>query len=215
MAPESQEEHDTRMLEELKGKNVAHYSVMLGAWLQTKMEYDKTLVTLSFGGIALLVTVINLTGWWSVWSVLLFTAAFSGFLMTIGCALVIYERNAAHIESEIRGHHKDFKLARLDKFLKYAFLFGAICAILGSTISIGRKQMAESTTKTTTPTQNLNESLKGIDNLAPTEHLRSLSGIENLKPPAVTPAPPAQSPSSTAQPQAPSPSQAPTDKATK
>ncbi|HYT55619.1 MAG TPA: hypothetical protein VEQ38_12985 [Verrucomicrobiae bacterium] len=80
MTSESKDEQDKRLLEELKGKNVAHYSVMLAAWMQTKMEHDKTLVTLSFGGIALLVTVINLTGLWSLWSVLLFAAPLRRFL---------------------------------------------------------------------------------------------------------------------------------------
>jgi len=176
VSPETQEERDKRMLEELKGKNVAHYSVMLAAWMQTKMEYDKTLVTLSFGGIALLVTIINLTGPWSVWSILLFIGAFGGFLLTIGCALVIYERNAAHIESEIRGEHKDFKLKLLDKFLKYSFLCGIVCAILAATLSIWSKQMVEPNKKATTA-QNLNESFQGIETLKPTDEVKSLSGI--------------------------------------
>ena len=186
MAPETEEDRDKRLSEELKGKNVAHYSVMLTAWLQTKMEHDKTLVTLSFGGIALLVTVINLTGYWSLWSVLLFVGAFTGFLLTIGCALVIYERNAAHIESQIRGEQIDLRLQFLDRFLKYSFLFGTVCAILASTISIGSKQMADSTHKSNSATtQQLQESVKGIENLGPSDYLRSLSGIENLKPPQV------------------------------
>jgi hypothetical protein len=208
VAPESKDEQDKRFLEELKGKNIAHYSVMLAAWMQTKMEHDKTLVTLSFGGIALLVTVISLTGLWSVWSVLLFAGAFGGFLLTIGCALVIYERNAAHIESELRGAHKDFKLKLLDKFLKFSFLFAVVCAIFASTLSIWSKQMAEPT-KTTT--QQLNESLRGIETLKPKDEVRSLSGIENLKPPTVIPAPEQPATSGTAQSQAPA-GQAQSDK---
>lgn len=206
MAPETKDEQDKRVLEELKGKNVAHYSVMLAAWMQTKMEHDKTLVTLSFGGIALLVTVINLTGLRSIWSIVLFAGAFGGFLVTIGCALVIYERNAAHIESEIRGEHKDFKLDLLDKLLKFSFLFGAVCAIFASTLSIWSKQMANSTKLTITPAiieQLALESLQGIGNLKPTEEIKSLSGIGNLKPPEITPAPTQPATSSAAQTQAP------------
>jgi len=208
VAPETKDEQDKRLLEELKGKNVAHYSVMLTAWMQTKMEHDKTLVTLSFGGIALLVTVINLTGLWSLWSIVLFASAFVGFLLTIGCALVIYERNAAHIESQIRGEIKDFKLELLDKFLKFSFLFGAVCAIFASTLSIWSKQMAESN-KTTM--QQSNESLRGIEILKPTDEVKSLSGIENLKPPVFIPAPEQPATSGAAQSQAPA-GQAQTDK---
>jgi hypothetical protein len=197
---ESKEELEKRLLEELKGKNVAHYSVMLGAWMQTKMEHDKTLVTLSFGGIALLLTIINLTGVWSIWTVLLFLGSFTGFVLTIACALIIYERNATHIESELRGDHRDFKLAQLDKFLKYTFLVGAVCAILASTISMWSKQMTRA--KITTA-QDLSESLKGIENLGPAGEVKSLSGIENLKPQVVNPASTQPTTSGTAQTQSP------------
>ena len=214
MAPESQDERDKRLFEELKGKNIAHYSVMLAAWMQTKMEHDKTLVTLSFGGIALLVTVINLTGLWSLWSVLLFVGAFVGFVVTIGCALVIYERNAAHIESELREERRDFKLGLLDTILNFSFLFGAICAIFASTISIWSKQMESSTKLTKTPTTTEHralESFQGIENLKPMDEVRSLRGIESLKPPALTPAPEQPATSGAAQSQPPA-GQAQTDK---
>jgi hypothetical protein len=62
VGPESEEEERSRKLDELKGKNVAHYSVLLAAYIQTKMEHDKTLVTLSAAGIGLLLTIISLTG---------------------------------------------------------------------------------------------------------------------------------------------------------
>jgi len=42
--PESKEEAEKRVLRELEGKNIAHYSVLLSSWIQTKMERDKTLM---------------------------------------------------------------------------------------------------------------------------------------------------------------------------
>jgi len=60
--PENKDEERTRKLEELKGKNVAHYSVLLSAWIHTKMEHDKTLVTVSIGGIGYLISVLTLVG---------------------------------------------------------------------------------------------------------------------------------------------------------
>jgi hypothetical protein len=142
----------------------------------------------------------------------LFGCAFVGFLLTIFFALVIYERNASHLETEIRGMGpKDFKLAQLDRFLKWSFMFAVICAILASTISIGRKQMAESV-KTTTSPQNVQESLRGIENLPP-EQDRSLLGVENLKPAAVEQRPATNPTTTTGTTESPSvPSQAQTDK---
>jgi hypothetical protein len=147
--PETDDESRSRALEELKGKNIAHYSVLLTAFIQTKMEHDKTLVTLSAGGIGLLLTLLNLTGSGSTVSLVLFGGSFSGFLLTIGCALVIYERNASHIENELRGGApKDFKLHLLDRSLKWSFMFAVLCAILAGTVSMWSTQMAASTKST-------------------------------------------------------------------
>ncbi|MDA8663964.1 hypothetical protein N9L66_03280 [Porticoccaceae bacterium] len=60
--PETDEEREARVLRELEGKNVAYYSTMLSAWIETKMERDKTLVTLSAAGIGLLVTILTVIG---------------------------------------------------------------------------------------------------------------------------------------------------------
>ena len=59
---ESDEDMKARKLRELEGKNIAFYSTLLSAWIQTKMERDKTLVTLSAAAIGLLVTILT-TGW--------------------------------------------------------------------------------------------------------------------------------------------------------
>ena len=40
--PENKEQAEERRLHELEGKNIAHYSTMLGAYLQSKLELDKT-----------------------------------------------------------------------------------------------------------------------------------------------------------------------------
>lgn len=43
-------------------KDVAYYSALVSAWIQTKMERDKTLASLSAGGIGLLVTILSTVG---------------------------------------------------------------------------------------------------------------------------------------------------------
>ncbi len=60
--PELKDDREKRKLRELEGKNIAHFSVMLSAWVQTKMERDKTLVTLSSAAIGLLITLITTVG---------------------------------------------------------------------------------------------------------------------------------------------------------
>ncbi|MGY0582644.1 MAG: hypothetical protein ACW7DV_11235, partial [Paraglaciecola chathamensis] len=58
----AESEDDKRNLREFEGKNVAFYSTLLSAWIQTKMERDKTLITLSSAAIALLVTMLTTVG---------------------------------------------------------------------------------------------------------------------------------------------------------
>ena len=150
MAPESQDERDKRLFEELKGKNIAHYSVMLAAWMQTKMEHDKTLVTLSFGGIALLVTVIDLTGLWSLSVVLLFVGVFVGLSLPSGALSQSTNATQRTFRAGTTRRAQGFKLGLLDTILNFSFLFGASCAIFPSTISIRSKQMESSTKLTDT-----------------------------------------------------------------
>ena len=60
--PETEDEAHRRVLAELQGKNVAQYSVLLNAWIQTKMEHAKTLVTASLGGIGIMLSVLSFAG---------------------------------------------------------------------------------------------------------------------------------------------------------
>jgi hypothetical protein len=112
---ESEEERQKTMLKELEGKNVAYYSVLLTAWIQTRMERDKTLVTLSAAGIGLLVTILSTSGVKSSLQLAFFVGSFAGFLITIWSCVQIYQRNSLHIEQEIRGSEqkKDLGLGKV------------------------------------------------------------------------------------------------------
>lgn len=201
MSPESAEEYDKRMIEELKGKNLAFYSVMLGAFIQTKMERDKTLVTVSLGGLGYLITTVTYVGLSSLWDLALFIGGFAGFMLTVVAALVIYNRNAELIEYELRGGasiqskpRPDLK--QLDRFIVTFFSVALLCAIfVGS--KIGWSKYMASTDKSIKSTQTqVQESLEGVGRLHPAnnEYQRSVHGLENLAPSAISPTPGTQSP---------------------
>lgn len=80
---ESIKDAEKRALRELEGKNIAHYSILLSTWIETKMERDKTLVTLSAAAIGLLVTILTTVGVKSLWEIPLFAFAVTSFLATI------------------------------------------------------------------------------------------------------------------------------------
>ena len=86
---ESNEEREKRCLRELEGKNIAHYSAILSAWIRTKMERDKVLITLSAGGIGLLVTIFSTVGVKHWWEILPYMIAVIFFLATIIVCLFI------------------------------------------------------------------------------------------------------------------------------
>ncbi len=128
---ETQEEQEKRLLEELKGKNIAHYQVLLSAWIQTKMERDRTLISLSAAGIALLTTLLNTKGVSSASEMWFFIGAFLGFLVTIVSCLEIYRWNSKLIENEIRNMGETTpNLKRLDHLSNIAFILALIFTAL-------------------------------------------------------------------------------------
>lgn len=192
--PESTEEAEKRALRELEGKNIAHYSVLLGAWIQTKMERDKTLVTLSAAAIGLLVTILSTVGVKSIWEVPLFAVAVISFLVTIWSSLVIYQLNSQHLEDAISGSsEKDPRLEKYDKRSIRAFIVGAISAliigILSASFQILKPEESAMTDQgsrkgfSKRDKQIRKESVNGVTNLNPNAtSKRSLNGITDLSP---------------------------------
>jgi hypothetical protein len=194
--PESKEEAGKRALRELEGKNIAHYSVLLGAWIQTKMERDKTLVTLSAAAIGLLVTILTTVGIKSFWEVPFFAVAVVSFLVTIWSSLEIYQLNSKHLEDAIRGSsEKDPRLEKYDKRSIRAFVVGSVAALIIGLLSASfqiqklkdnsmadKENTSQNAGKQNT---NLKESVNGISNLNPNNTLKkSLDGITDLSPQA-------------------------------
>jgi len=192
---ESKDQTQQRESRELEGKNVAHYSVLLSAWIETKMQRDKTLVTLSAAAIGLLVTLLATVGVNSAWEILLFVIAVVCFLVTIGSSLAIYQLNSQHIEKAIRGSSKkDPKLKKYDKCSIIAFVFGSVFALLIGILSASSSLQPikseenimsdkKGSTQNAGKPSTLKGSLNGITGLKPSATVqKSLDGITNLNP---------------------------------
>lgn len=164
-------------------KDVAYYTALVNAWIQTKIEHDKTLISLSAGGIGLLIAILSAVGVKYWWVILLYFCALFSFITTIALCMYIFVRNSKHIEDVLKGKtSQDYVLKRLDKL---SFIF-FVLALLFS-MSIG----------TVTGFDKLNERKakghvemcdeKKMENTTQSERLeeKSLDGIGNLKP--VTP----------------------------
>lgn len=103
-------------------KEVAYYAALVGAWINTRMEFDKALVTISSAGIALLVTLATVVGASTGFEFLVFILAVIGFLATILCTLFVYHQNSRVIEAAIKegtSHGPDLRRLDLVKLVTF------------------------------------------------------------------------------------------------
>lgn len=175
-------------------KEIAYYSSLLNAWITTKMERDKLILTLSSGGIALLVTLLSAIGIRNCLETILYILAFISFTITIIVIMVILDENSRYIEEIISsGKKTDPKLSRLDKFTMISFICGILFTILIGGISAnnqlndyikGEKMAEEQKTNNTSETSKpLNESFNNLGKLDTSKVLeKSLNNLGNLSP---------------------------------
>lgn len=188
--PESEHEREKRILRELEGKNIVHYEVLLSAWIQTNMERDKTLVTLSSAAIGLLITILTTVGVGNVWMIVLFIIAICSFIVTIWSSLVIYQLNSKHLENALKGSSEvDTKLEKYDKLSIRAFVIGAIAAMLIGALSAYLNLISKDDKKMLETENNIsqvvskNESFNRVGELNPEKIVqKSINGVENLNP---------------------------------
>lgn len=182
-------------------KDVAYYSALLNAWIQTKMERDKTLASLSVGGIGLLVTILSTVGVRYPWQIGLYCGAFLSFALVLGTLIYIFDRNSRHIEEVInKKASQDLALKRYDKLSLCAFIAGAVFFMAIAVVTAvdkldekgGAKLSEEKKTENVTQQVSLKESLNGISNLSLKSEITtsfrdfsSFAGIANLRPQAV------------------------------
>ena len=124
----------------LPAKRVAFYSALVSAWIQSRMERDRSLITLSSAGIGLLLTLSSTVGPDGFLTFSLYCIGFVGFAVTIISGLSIFHRNSLHIERLIAEKQTtDPLLARLDSISRTGFTLGVLSIVLlGVTAGITR-----------------------------------------------------------------------------
>lgn len=117
---------------------------MLSAWLNTKLERDKQLLTLSTSAIGLLVTLLRTVGVANWLQVGFFGTALIAFLFSVISILGILGKNATYIEEMLNGSEtEDRQLAFLDRSATVSFIIGMIMVVIigmySATISLSEK----------------------------------------------------------------------------
>jgi len=166
---------------------------MVAAWLNTKLERDKSILTLSAGGIGLLATLMTTVGPQTTFALVLYGFATLAFAVSLFCIIRILDRNADHLKQVRRGEvERDSGLARLDRLSFWSFIAGAALlgtlGVLAGYDKIG-SQRGGQMSKSEQPTKVTTEAV-------PT-HRRSYDGISDMRPPVAqqpTATPPAAAP---------------------
>lgn len=120
----------------------AYYSALIGAWISTKMERDRTLLALSAGGLAVLAGLLTAFRVRTSCGLVLYSLAAFSFLVSIVAGILIYERNAVYLRREAKafladgppaGH--DTLLAFLDYTLMASFVLGVVLTFIIALLS--------------------------------------------------------------------------------
>jgi len=172
-----------------KQKEVEYYAASVNAWFNTSLEHDKNLLTLSAGGIGLLLTLLTTVGLSSAEALVLYIGAIISFVVALVTILIVFRRNRTHIEDIHSGKSPSNGplLTKLDATALWAFgigvLFTAIIGVAAAVHSYTTKEktMANETTKKTESVP-LRKSFNGVSKLQPQSA---------TKPPTPIPATPA------------------------
>jgi hypothetical protein len=193
-------------------KKIEYYAATTAAWFETKLERDKSLLTLSAGGIGLLITLLSTVGIHSVESLILYVAALLSFIVSMAAVLWIFKRNAAHLEDINLGKDDDdFLLDLLDNTAIFGFF---LAVVLSSIMGISSAFHSFHTQETLMANDDkgrhmANDSFSGIKNMLPAQpdtFTKSFNNAASMKP--TTPQAPA--PVQTSQPAASAPAAQPT-----
>jgi len=82
-------------------KENIYYSTMINAWINTRMERDKSVLTLSAAGVGLLVSLLTSVGASSGFEIIFYIFSFIGFLVATFSALYIFKLNADYVENDL------------------------------------------------------------------------------------------------------------------
>lgn len=169
------------MTNEREQKEIAFYSALVNGWLTTRLEHDKTILTLSAGGVGLLVTLLTTLGVRSNTVFVLFVFATLAFLVAIIAVVVVLKKNASHLEKVVKGTESSDPVLRfLDGVASYSFVT-AVLFTLAIGLAVGASSLSNSEEKTMASkddvkkmiesnTETLKKSWDGVSTMRPSQN---------------------------------------------
>lgn len=119
-----------------KERKNAYADTLLKAWIENRMERDRTIVALSAGGLGLLTTLITAFGVATCLGLVTYVVATVAYLLSIVAGILIFPTNADYLQREWKAFHaeqpakgSDPALRFLDRTLLMGFLMGVLLTV--------------------------------------------------------------------------------------
>jgi len=170
-----------------KERENAYYAALVQAWVGTRMEKDKSLLTLATAGVGFCVTVLTTIGASNFFEIILYALAIICFLISIISSIKVFDLNADLVKQEIevvcKGASEPSEnkwLTISDKIMFRTFISGVVLLIIIGLISGYNKMQgaSENMNKPKNESNNSNTNMKGGLEI----FKRSLAGISGLRP---------------------------------
>lgn len=154
------------------------YAALVNAWFTTHLEHDRSLLGLSAGGIAILVTLVLTVKLHSpsIEVVILFIGALLAFTACLVCVLVTFRLNASHLEAALKDPTaRSRSLQMIDTIAIGSFIVGVLLSIIiGIATAIRNIEptetcMTKDNINLGTTKEPLTKSFEAVNNLRPTQ----------------------------------------------
>jgi len=112
-------------------KTVQFHAALYNGWIQTRMEKDKSLLTLSGGAIALLITLLSALKTINISQFIIAIVAIACFIISLFCLIAIFQYNAEHLQKVATNKESSNSLlSALDKIVVITFSIGIILSLI-------------------------------------------------------------------------------------
>ncbi len=121
-------------------KNIEFHSQSVNAWYMSSLERDKSILTISSGGIGVMITLLTTTGINSYLTFSFFCLSIFFFLISILVIINVFGLNKKYITDVLSGDNvDDTKINFLDKIAIISFILGIIFTIIiGITVAVDK-----------------------------------------------------------------------------
>lgn len=137
---ETEGQKQQRMLDELKGRNIAHYSVLLTAYMNACVDANKAIFVFSSTAIVLLIAIVDKLQQSSICIKLVYIGALVTFFVAACSTLLVHICNAKAIESYIKNDRSEgpikFKLKKWKYINYFSFAIGLALSLVFTIVGI-------------------------------------------------------------------------------